>query len=146
MPNVESKPVATSIRVDHEHTLEMRADMATKTAEVENVTTGEMYSGGGGDSDFSTAEVTFKSNAAEYDILAIPYLENGTLVTKPTYVNTENDKTFIVPLYKGSVQFDARIFSNLDATFPPVCEGDIELTELGFIVTGDGSITLKGQA
>lgn len=81
MPNLESKPVTTSIRVDHEHTIEMRADMASKTAEVENLTTGEMYTsggGGGGDSDFEEINATIRAGVVSNEMEFIS-LSDGIL-------------------------------------------------------------------
>ena len=133
MPNLESRPVATSIRVDHEHTLEMRADMATKTAEVENVTTGEMYTGGGGDSDFSTAEVTaelaegvvvVEMTAARIDA------EDDALVTEVIFLPANLTQAFV--LYKGK------------ATVPipedysvSIVSGNAAVEDYNIIITGD---------
>ena len=150
MSNVESKPVATSIRVDHEHTLEMRADMATKTAEVENVTTGEMYTGGGGDSDFSTAEVTL-TNSNLVDVSAeIPYINPGDMgfsadpaIEILTSIATGEYDNLNVPLYKGCTI--ARI--NVPRKRITVT-GDIDAQEAddatGIIITGNGSIMIGG--
>ena len=133
MPNSESRPVATSIRVDQEHTLEMRADMATKTAEVENVTTGEMYTGGGGDSDFSTAEVTaelaegvvvVEMTAARIDA------EDDALVTEVIFLPANLTQAFV--LYKGK------------ATVPipedysvSIVSGNAAVEDYNIIITGD---------
>lgn len=64
MPTLQTIPVTTSIAIDTAHNLETRADLANKTAEVVNLVDGENWTdgGGGGDSDFSTAEVTIINN------------------------------------------------------------------------------------
>lgn len=43
MPNMENRPFISSVKVDNGHNLEMRADLAQKTAKVVNLVTGETY-------------------------------------------------------------------------------------------------------
>ena len=116
MPNSESRPVATSIRVDQDHTLEMRADMATKTAEVENVTTGEMYTGGGGDSDcvVTTASISSDENFNRTYSFEVPFAPNQFFIyyrasfTTPT----KNRAVCIV----GEVNFDECVLTFIGAS------------------------------
>lgn len=134
MPNLESRPLTTSIKFDPGHNLEMRADLAAKTAEVENLVTGEMYSGGGGgDSDFSTAEVTaelaegvvvVEMTAARIDA------EDDALVTEVIFLPANLTQTFV--LYKGK------------ATVPipedysvSIVSGNAAVEDYNIIITGD---------
>ena len=92
MPNLESKPLTTSIKFDPGHNLEMRADLAAKTAEVENLVTGEMYTGGGGDSDFGAAEVTITNNT-EYAVSVYGYLELTNIGENLSIIGTAQSGT-----------------------------------------------------
>lgn len=148
MPNSESRPVATSIRVDQEHTLEMRADMATKTAEVENVTTGEMYTGGGGDSDFSTAEITFIIDSTDPNgggSYSVAFLTNDELAVGEN-INFP-DVTATIVLYKGS-------YIGSIAAMGLSVSGNIELSDIrsedgwtfaDMKITGDCTIHYIGE-
>lgn len=143
MSQTNITPFISSIKIDNEHNLELRADLEAKTAEVINLVTGETWTGG--ESDFSTAEVTFKASEASYRIGGITVIasETGSIIN--TYeVQPGTDLKLVVPLYKGNADIDAGIFYGLNESFTPVCTGDIEITEYGFKVTGNGSLTLDG--
>lgn len=145
MPNLESKPLTTSIKFDPGHNLEMRADLAAKTAEVENLVTGEMYTGGGGDSDFSTAVVTAKANEDyitenEYFLPIIAPegypITNSSAALSPL-VN-DVDLIFVVILYKGKCV----TFANEDV----VISGNASFDSESGLLTITGDCTLKGYS
>ena len=102
-------------------------------------------SGGGGDSDFSTAEVSFRATDYEYNVDGITSISNDEIITARNSVTPDVGLTVIIPLYKGAATLYAEIFSNIDPNAMPICDGDIELTQEGFKVTGNGSITIKGN-
>lgn len=84
----------------------MRADMANKIAEVENVTTGEMYTSGGGDSDFSTAEVTLIADSLTPD--GGGFIEACAIIEDNIYTGSTNlgfddssESIITIVLYKG---------------------------------------------
>lgn len=97
---------------------------------------GEDY-GGGGSSDFSTAEVTINIQGVEYPLIAIV----DDVIKEMTVTETG---TYTVPLYKGVV---IQPLPPENLSEPPAFTGDIELSieDFGVKVTGDGSITLVGS-
>lgn len=93
--------------------------------------------GGGGESDFSTAEVTINIQGnVHYNVIAIV---NDAI--KDTFA--EGSETYTVPLYKGSLILSLPP-GNLSE--PPAFTGDVALSipDGGIKVTGNGSITLIG--
>lgn len=100
---------------------------------------GEDYGGGGGSSDFSTAEVTFNSNTAETIQLMVPVAtEEGIDIEHAV----RNGRTLVVPLYNGSCIVGANDSYEGDFTDFSVT-GNIRIdAEVGYIiVSGDGTIT-----
>lgn len=108
---------------------------------------GEVYSkvtvnveGGGGSSDFSTAEVTVTA----FDpgvTLAMPVIitfDDVPMLAPSVGVNS-TPKTLIVPLYKGKA-----VLVDEDYGESAVITGDIEYDEdlEAYIISGDGTITL----
>ena len=148
MPSENNIPFKSSVKIDNERNLEMQANLANKSAEVVNLVNGEKWTngGGGGDSDFSTAEVTFKTDRNNYTIKGITYIapKAGT-VTNYFTVEQGTDVTLIIPLYKGNADIYIDIFYGVNRSFTPVCTGDVEIGEFGFKITGDCSITLDGE-
>ena len=111
-------------------------------------TPGEVYNkvtvnveGGGGSSDFSTAEVTIITASGKANTIIFPFVYDGEYSAVGATFNNEGTHTFTVPLYKG--EGDATIASieeiNISVT------GNIEYVEADgiFIITGDGSITIS---
>ena len=95
-------------------------------------------SGGGGSSDFSTAEVTVVCN---FDPLMLPLpvifeadLEYpaGLSITLPLFPDT-----YTVPLYKGRLEVSG------DSNWTVNCTGNIEYSDNVFIITGDCTITIS---
>lgn len=99
--------------------------------------------GGGGSSDFSTAQVTIVNNLAnqnvEVIVAHITVDEDG--LTYLTYANRQSTITIDVALYKG-VSFGALgqiISENVEIT----ATGGIEMDETDFMVTSNGTITIS---
>lgn len=107
----------------------------------------EEYTGGGGESDFSTAQVTFK-NA---DITTNAYNTNVSVIKdngiEMDYESVLLPVTVAVPLYKGVNILPPNCITEADDSYMPTTEGSIEfdIESGGFVVTGDGSITAKGR-
>lgn len=146
MPNEIVRPFKSSVKIDNERNLEMQADLTNKTAEVVNLVNGENWTAGG-ESDFSTAEVTFKAATTPYMINGITDITSKSheIITHIHTVTPELDLKLVIPLYRGLAEISVDIFGALYESFTPVCTGDIVTTESGFRITGDGSITLDGE-
>lgn len=145
MPNEIVRPFKSSVKIDNERNLEMQADLTNKTAEVVNLVNGENWTAGG-ESDFSTAEVTFKADSTPYHIGGITVIASKAGAVVNTYeVEPGTDLKLVLPLYKGNADIYIDVFGALAEDFTPVCTGDVEAAEFGFKVTGNGSITLDGK-
>ena len=109
---------------------------------------GEVYNkvtvnveGGGGSSDFSTAEVTLTtgSSAEEYLIL-IPIIDIDSNLCQAVYqFSGQGENELIVPLYKGTA------LAVVDGQYTVSVTGDAEFDEEEYIVaiTGNCTITLS---
>lgn len=102
--------------------------------------------GGGGSSDFSTAQVTF-INA---DTTTAPYLVRIFHITNDAYISTEtisvsNSTTIDIPLYKGRAEAELMDLTGISESYMPTATGDVTLELPKFVITGDGTITTKGQ-
>lgn len=95
--------------------------------------------GGGGSSDFSTAQVTFNSNTTETVPLMLPVAtEEGVDIE----LSVRNGRTLEVPLYNGSCIVSPN--DNYEGDFTDFsATGDISIdAEASYIiVSGDGTIT-----
>lgn len=124
-------------------------------ASVIDETTGTVYEiggGGGGESDFSTATVTLKSNGSGYYSLYLPCLVNFgsmplcTVANPPIYPDAP--QTFEVPMYNGLAGIPVYSIKDTDTSADPILEGSCELKTAGPIswyeITGDCTITLAG--
>ena len=100
--------------------------------------------GGGGSSDFSTAEITFINNNATYRIATFPtvgvvdYSEIPSTVAASYNIQKNTTRTFTVILYKGVG------YVRLNESYAKELEGDVEqyddfANEL--VVTGDCTVT-----
>lgn len=143
MPNLEINPLkTTSIRIDPAHNLELHADLANKTAEVVNLVTGEQYAGGGGgDSDFSTAEVTITNTSETLTNMYIPNANelSGTPFEPACIPNIAipSGQTVVISavLYKGRLMIPAS---------PDITpSGDAEISNGMIIISGDCTLTLS---
>ena len=112
---------------------------------------GEVYNkvtvnveGGGGSSDFSTAEVTITTgtvtpHTAEIDVAFCVEEEDHNFTASPMVVEDNDSITLKVVLYKGCA-----LASIPDYNFFSVSvSGDIIDNDGKFIITGDGSITIN---
>lgn len=106
-----------------------------------NVDTGVEYVGGGGSSDFSTAEVTIIGDGNSTGLFfPLSYIDNNTITTN--IVTTESvTETFIIPLYKGSAVLNLLLGGqdNVATTGDVIFDSDTYL----YTVTGDCSITIR---
>lgn len=97
---------------------------------------GEDYGGGGGSSDFSTAQVTVNiTGDAKYQMFVL----ESDKITIVQAISTE----YTIPLYKGVAVLP---LPPANLSKPPVFTGNVELSipDTGVKVTGDGTITLVG--
>ena len=101
--------------------------------------------GGGGSSDFSTAEVTFVCSAGDYSV-SLSAIENGNLIVGMTNrIYDDKPHAFTIPLLNGQAILDISALYDIDTEVAPTLAGSIELTQDGLVITGDGTITAKGQ-
>lgn len=116
-------------------------DIKSVDGVIESVKINGEEAGGGGSSDFSTAEVTIITASGKANTIIFPFVYDGEYSAVGASFNNEGTHTFTVPLYKG--EGDANIASieeiNISVT------GNIEYVEADgiFIITGDGSITIS---
>lgn len=108
---------------------------------------GEEYggSGGGGSSDFSTATVEFISSSGTYDVMCCNIVDNALMLGDYKTVTAKMSWTYTIPLLNGVAYLNQRSFIGIDTSVMPTMEGSIELGQDVFIITGDGTITAKGQ-
>lgn len=106
-------------------------------------------SGGGGSSDFSTAEVKFISSTAPTKIYYAKYIttneELGFEQREEMGTSEEFATNATIALYNGFCVLPWNYFTGVPEEDIPVVTGDIELDlEVGFIVRGNGTITCVG--
>ena len=92
--------------------------------------------GGGGSSDFSTAEVTISglTSAGGYFIAPYIYYDGEEYLSRG---DTTVDGTYQIILYKGNA------FVYVDTEGSVAYDGNIEEISEGLLVTGDGTITIS---
>ena len=114
---------------------------------------------GGGDSDFSTAEVTFINNGVglnNYYTVCLPHTEANDLIMDTVPVRPGENAVINVPLYKGSFKINlitTAVFNNMrDDTTPSVTggvaidPGESEADDPFLVITGDGTFTAAGTS
>lgn len=113
-------------------------------------TKGEMYNkvtvnveGGGGSSDFSTAEVSVTYNNPDDDIYAkVPCVEDNTIISG-TFIDKGTTKVLTVPIASGGAIIDFDELSEQSY----VISGDIESVDTPnlspFLITGDCTINIS---
>ena len=104
--------------------------------------------GGGGSSDFSTAEVTVINSTGSnisWTPMSMPICDEGDpntpVVISQVHLDLENNAsiTYTVPLYKGGCFWGA--FTDGQLTY--LTDGSVvAIQNFGFYITGDGSITI----
>lgn len=109
----------------------------------------KLSGGGGGSSDFSTAEVTFiniSDSINDTYIASVTCVEDNCIKAHEVEVSPQNTVTFTVPLYNGKNILPISCISQSDVSYMPTTVGSIvfDLDSFGFIVTGNGTITAKG--
>ena len=98
--------------------------------------------GGGGSSDFSTAEVTVTNNNASAVQYMTTNISNNAL-TPDSIIEGNTSGTVIVVLYKGQSDLGLLLINGVPIESPTLT-GDISLDEFSdVIVTGDGTITIS---
>lgn len=121
--------------------IDLAADGTVEKAVVIDGEGAETPIGGGGSSDFTTAEVTITNNTGNSIELTIPTVEDGSNQSfLNAYANIHSNESYscIVALYKGKTQCFA-----LNENLPvPVCTGGVEDGGHGYyFITGNGTIT-----
>ena len=112
------------------------------TAEKLNHMEQGIANGGGGSSDFSTAEVTviLGSYMEDTALTGLPHIDNGSLRDTDLIAGDEGDRiVFSVPLYKGVLE----TFCAGEVYAENVTGGIVMDSETGVLtITGDGTITV----
>lgn len=131
-------------RIDDDSNAITVIDEENKTAATTGYVNGEYveFSGGGGSSDFSTAEVTVVNNYrynAEIQVARAnsEYLNSDTLA----YANSNTTATISVILYKGTALGSIKAGEAFDWHIE--VEGDAEVDESDVFITGDCTITIS---
>ena len=118
----------------------VEATEAGEATSCRNVVTGVEYIGGGGSSDFSTAEVTFNiSNDSTVFTPVVTETPMDMILSIP--IGSQMNGTYNVVLYKNKLGLVATIEGDVVVTGDIVYNSD----EKNFLVTGDGSITISGE-
>lgn len=103
---------------------------------------------GGGDSDFSTAEVTFVNDntVGAYEITLFRLTNDGLALDK-IIVQASEPVIVNIPLYKGKCTFSL-IIDDVDMEVMPTTTGGvvIDFNTSALIITGNGTFTAKGIA
>lgn len=104
--------------------------------------------GGGGSSDFTTAEVTVVNNSGyEFTASGVVYCADAnelgegspaTIFYSIFSINDGESKTLKVPLYKGMCTWDSSTFTDATAS------GDITI-DWAIFITGNGTITISNE-
>ena len=111
------------------------------TASKMNALEQAVASGGGGSSDFSTAEVTITlSGEGEVDGLTGAILDTDNNVTVSIMNQVAEEQTYVIILYKGSAEITLQ---NVSFGGIVTVSGNITRSYDSYIVTGDGTITIS---
>ena len=108
--------------------------------------------GGGGGGDVTWAKVKFINvdTSTLYfvnNVTSIVYTGYFEIITALPEIYVQDESEVTVPLYKGKYAIHPNAFQSIDQSFFPQVTGGVALDmESQFIVvTGDGTITLKGS-
>ena len=120
--------------------IDLTADGAVEKAVIIDGDGDETPIGGGGSSDFTTAEVTITNNTSNQLIFAVPYIalyDEDEVLYSLAYFPANKTIALNIVLYKGSVRMV------LNSGNPPsaTCTGDIRGKGTAFNISGNGTIT-----
>lgn len=145
---------AAGITFNENTDLIIEADPTGEVTSCRNIINGVEYvGGGGGSSDFSTAEVTFINSlqGSVYGVAELVQLtDSGMIISSDENnihaVNYGENVVITFPLYKGAfIANPELIFYRIGIETMPITTGNIELSEAGIIITGNGTFTAEGQ-
>lgn len=137
------------VRFAPDKVVDVTADKDGNPTKACNPITGVCLEGGGGDSDFGTAEVTL-TNSGEPGSVAAYVLAlinvNTELIFNDFSVPAGNPVVIKVPLYKGKCVCPL-IVDNIDMEVMPTVTGGVtlDLDNNSVIITGDGGFSAKGS-
>lgn len=101
---------------------------------------------GGGSSDFSIARITLTNTGAadkSYQYYGVQIVDDEVVCGVSVQVSSSNE--VLIPLYHGRCLIDAsHALNNATTSTPPSVSGGVTLTESGFAITGDGTISMEG--
>ena len=122
--------------------IDLTADGTVEKAVIIDGDGDETPIGGGGSSDFTTAEVTITNNTDNHIELALPVVKDdlGAALIATIRAVPNSSRSHIVALYKGAAVGDVMT----DNVPSPVCTGDVSISSIvgiRFNITGDGTIT-----
>lgn len=99
---------------------------------------------GGGSSDFSIARITLTNTGATdkaYQYYGAQIVDDEVVCG----VSVPSSNEVLIPLYHGRCLIDAsHAFNNVSTGTPPSVSGGVSLTNNGFVITGDGTISMEG--
>ena len=125
---------------------ELKSYISSQSKDVNiNIIDSVASTGGGGDSDFSIAKVTFISSANKYYCSMI-IIDGDANTFRQIEVTDVMPVTVEVVLYKAKTIMDLGIFSDIDGNVLPQTTGgvSIDFDNSAFIITGNGSFTAAG--
>lgn len=122
--------------------IDLAADGTVEKAVIIDGDGDETPIGGGGSSDFTTAEVTITNNSESNIELALPVVTDGIFAGLVANIRAfaNSSRSHIVVLYKGTTAG----FVITDNVPSAVCTGDISISSIAgthFNITGNGTIT-----
>lgn len=120
------------------------ADLSDIPSIVDKIADAVNDAGGGGSSDFSTATITVINNSKDFNSISGAFLisgddEHGVPPMSYSVFNIQSSDTSVdanVIMYKGTA------FIQMDQAGKMVIDGKITMRGNGFVVTGDGTITI----
>lgn len=99
--------------------------------------------GGGGESDFSTAEVTVINDAANEFLLIIPNIFDNILASELDSADIDPDTPLIVPLYKGRIEIGYPAISFEQKNFSYLGSEGVSVNQFGkVVISGTGTLTI----
>lgn len=111
------------------------AEEGARLISAKNLVDGQ-EAGGGGDSDFTIANVTITTTALNY---SVPYMAENQGIEFIAAGSTSNSGDLQVPLYKGNAIFSTEepLTIAVTGSITPIIEGQV------YLISGDGTITIS---